>query len=197
MAAFKGQELLGLRGSSEQNLSVAKTDHFILPPMRDEFRNSQTEYALPPLMSPRDFEEFVVGFDKPLVDLVHSYPGTRAVIHSHGRVNAFLERFAAIGIDGLNVLEPPPQGDTVLVDAKRRVGDQLCLIGNIQYDDIVRGTSEGVERLVREAIRDGSPGGGFILSPCASPYESPLSPKGSDNLITYLVKADEFGRQSS
>ena len=30
------------------------------------------EYALPPLMSPRDFEEFVVGYDRKLVDLVHA-----------------------------------------------------------------------------------------------------------------------------
>ena len=151
------------------------------------------EYALPPLMSPRDFDEFVVDFDKPLGDLVHSFPGNRVIIHSHGRVNAFLERFAAIGTDGLNVLEPPPLGDTLLAEAKRRVGNRLCLIGNIQYDDIVRGTPEAVDRLVREAIRDGAPGGGFILSPCASPYESPLPPKASDNLTLYLVKAREYG----
>lgn len=152
------------------------------------------EYALPPLMAPRDFDEFVVAFDHPLVALVHACPGLGVIMHSHGRVNAFLERFVDIGADGLNVLEPPPLGDTRLADAKRRVGDRLCLIGNIQYDDIARGTPDTVERLVREAIQDGAPGGGFILSPCASPYESPL-PRGTrDNLITYLVKGHEYGK---
>ncbi len=152
------------------------------------------EYALPPLMSPKDFEEFVVEYDTPLVQLIHSYPGKAVIVHSHGRVNRFLERFAAIGMDGLNVLEPPPMGDTVLSDAKRRVGDRLCLIGNIQYDDLVRGSKQELDYLVREAIRQGAPGGGFILSPCASPYERPLPQKASEHLVYYLTKGRAYGR---
>ncbi len=152
------------------------------------------EYALPPLMSPRDFEEFVVAYDARLVELIHSYADRYVIVHSHGRVSRFLERFAEIGMDGLNVLEPPPMGDTVLSDAKRRVGDRYCLIGNIQYDDLARGSPEDVERLVIEAIRQGAPGGGFILSPCASPYERPLPRRAGENLIHYLRTAREHGR---
>jgi len=151
------------------------------------------EYALPPLMSPRDFEQFVVAYDAPLVDLVHSYAGRYVIIHCHGRVNRFLERFGAIGMDGLNVLEPPPIGDVVLADAKRRVGDAYCLIGNIQYDDLARGSPADVDRLVGDAIRAGAPGGGFILSPCASPYERPLPRTAAENLRRYLVKARQYG----
>ena len=151
------------------------------------------EYALPPLMSPDDFEEFVVGYDKKLADLIHAYPGNFVIIHSHGRVNRFLERFAHIGMDGLNVLEPPPLGDTVLSDAKKRIGGRVCLIGNIQYDDIVRGTPEQIERRVKESVSQGAPGGGFILSPCASPYERALSKKASDNLIHYLKMGRKYG----
>jgi len=152
------------------------------------------EYALPPLMSPADFEEFVVGYDSRPMRLIHSYPGTYVIVHSHGRVDKFLERFAAIGMDGLNVLEPPPMGDTVLTEAKRRVGERLCLIGNVQYDDVARKSKDHVARLVREAIRQGAPGGGFILSLCASPYERPLPKKASDNLIHYLVKGRQYGK---
>ena len=151
------------------------------------------EYALPPLMSPRDFEEFVVEYDRKLVELVHSYPGKYVIIHSHGRVSKFLERFAAIGMDGLNVLEPPPIGDTILSDAKARIGDRVCLIGNVQYDDLARGTPEHIERLVDDAIREGGARGGFILSPCASPYERPLPAKASRNLIHYLQMGRKHG----
>ncbi len=151
------------------------------------------EYALPPLMSPKDFEEFVVPYDSRLVNLVHSYSDRYVIVHSHGRVNRFLERFAAMGIDGLNVLEPPPIGDTVLSEAKRRVGDSYCLIGNIQYDDVARKTEADVEYLVTEAIRQAGSGGGFILSLCAYPYERTLPRKTSKNLIHYLVKANEHG----
>jgi hypothetical protein len=152
------------------------------------------EYALPPLMSPADFEEFVVEYDRRLIRLVHQAGDCVTIVHSHGRVNRFLERFAATGTDGLNVLEPPPLGDVVLADAKRRVGDAMCLIGNIQYDDLARGDPDGVEKLVQEAIRQGSPGGGFILSPCASPYEPKLTARAAENFIRYLQAADRWGR---
>ena len=152
------------------------------------------EYAIPPLMSPADFDDFVVACDTPLVDLIHRYPDRYVIIHSHGRVNRFLDRFAAIGKDGLNVLEPPPIGDVDLADAKRRVGGKFCLIGNIQYDDLARGGPGDVERLVAGAIAAGAPGGGFILCPCASPYERPLPKHASENLIAYLEAGREFGR---
>jgi uroporphyrinogen-III decarboxylase len=152
------------------------------------------EFALPPLMSPRDFEEFVVQYDTRLFELVHSYPDRYVIVHSHGRVGRFLERFAAMGMDGLNVLEPPPIGDTVLSDAKKRIGGRVCLIGNIQYDDLARGSEEKVERLVADAMAQGAPGGGFILSPCASPYERPLPEKAARNFIHYLRMGREYGR---
>ena len=151
------------------------------------------EYALPPLMSPNDFQEFVVEYDRRLVDLVHSYAGNYTILHSHGKVSHSLEAFADIGTDGLNVLEPPPIGDTDLADAKNRIGDRVCLIGNIQYDDIARGSEGEVERLVAEAIGQGAPGGGFILSPCAYPYERPLPANVSRNLVRYLEIGHEYG----
>jgi len=152
------------------------------------------EYALPPLMSPADFEEFVVEYDRRLVELIHSWPGKYVIVHSHGRVNRFLERFAALGMDGLNVLEPPPLGDVELADAKRRIGKRVCLIGNIQYDDLARSSREQVRQLVRQTLAAGAPGGGFILSPCASPYEHPLPPKAAGNFIEYLRAAHDYGR---
>ena len=151
------------------------------------------EYALPPLMSPRDFDEFVVPYDTRLIEMIHAYPGRYAIVHSHGRVSRFLERFADMGTDGLNVLEPPPLGDVVLADAKQRVGERMCLIGNIQYDDLARSSLAEVDRLVRETIQVGAPGGGFILSPSACPYERPLPPKAARNFIEYLRKAREYG----
>ena len=152
------------------------------------------EYALPPLMSPADFEEFVVAYDTELIKLIHTYPDRRVIVHSHGKVNHFLERFAAMGTDGLNVLEPPPMGDTMLADAKKRIGDRVCLIGNIQYDDLARQSKGQVERLVADAIEQAGTGGGFILSPCASPYERPLPEKASENFIHYLRMGQKYGR---
>lgn len=150
------------------------------------------EYALPPLMSPDDFEEFVVAYDTRLVDRVHRGGGLTQ-IHSHGRVARFLESFARTGTDSLNVLEPPPLGDVALADAKRRVGDRMCLVGNIQYQELVAAAETEVDALVREAIRQGAPGGGFILALCAAPFEVPLPPKAARNLVRYLRAGREYG----
>ena len=37
-------------------------------------------------------------------------------------------------------------------------------------------------------------GGGFILSPCASPYERPLPKRAADNLAHYLLMGRRHGK---
>ncbi len=157
------------------------------------------EYCIPPLMSPRDFEEFVSHYDRQLFTYIREN-GCAAdasdkliLVHSHGKVWQFLEAFRDMGLHGLNVLEPPPMGDVDLAAAKRLIGDEVCLIGNIQYDELARGSLELVESLVREAMAAGKPGGGFILCPCAAPYEHPLPERAARNLVRYLELGHELG----
>ena len=64
------------------------------------------EYALPPLMSPNDFQEFVVEYDTRLISQIHEYPDCYTIIHSHGKVSNFLEQFADTGTDGRKKLDP-------------------------------------------------------------------------------------------
>ena len=97
--------------------------------------------------------------------------------------------FSATGPGPVFIQEQAKQAD-----AKARIGDRVCLIGNIQYDDLARGTPADVERLVRQAIREGGAGGGFILCPCAAPYERPIPAKAAANLIHYLETAYRYGQ---
>jgi hypothetical protein len=151
------------------------------------------EYALPPLMSPEDFDDFVVAYDSRLISQIHEH-GKYTIIHSHGRVGAFLERFAEIGPNGLNVLEPPPHGNVILKDAKERFGKKMCLIGNIQYEEFANYSTNQMEQRVWYCIHDAAEGGGFILSPCASPYEFPIPKKTAENFIHYLKMGRKYGR---
>ena len=66
-------------------------------------------------------------------------------------------------------------GDVDLADAKRRVGKQLCLEGNIEIGELYAAPTETVVALVTEAMAAGKPGGGFILCPSASPHTRTLS----------------------
>jgi len=152
------------------------------------------EYCIPPLMSPRDFEEFVFHYDQQLFAHIRTHTDKLVIVHSHGKVWQFLEAFRDMGVHGLNVLEPPPMGDVDLAAAKRLIGDDVCLIGNIQYDDLARGSLELVEGLVREAMAQGKPGGGFIMCPCAAPYELPLPERAARNIVRYLELGHELGK---
>lgn len=146
------------------------------------------EFATPPLFAPRRFDEYVVRFDQPLVDLVHSY-GCKVIVHCHGRLNAVLERFVDMGVDGLHPIETTPMGDVTLLGAKARVGDRLCFVGNVQIGDMMSAQPDEIRRQVR-AIRAQVPTG-MILSTSATPYESPMSGRLMENYIAAIEAASE------
>jgi len=151
------------------------------------------EYALPPLMSPSDFDEFVMGYDRPLCELVHAHGGL-IYCHSHGKVRRFLDRFVAMGADGLHPLEPVgATGDCDLPEVKATFGDRLCLMGNVQYDDFARLTPAAMRQTVRDAVLAGKPGGRFVLCPSCTPYHNPLPPTVEGNIIAFIEAGLEYG----
>ena len=138
------------------------------------------EFVIPPNQPPAFFDEYVGAFDAQIFDLVHRY-GKLAVVHCHGKVAAFLERFADMGAEAIHPLEPPPSGDVEIAEAKQQVGDRLCLIGNIEYRELAEATAVEIQERVKALIRDAGSGGGLIVSPCSGLYEVPLAPKTADN----------------
>ena len=155
---------------------------------RPIFHVSGSEYATPPLLRPRQFDDYVMRFDQPLLALMHRY-GCKVLVHCHGRANGVLERFIDMGVDGLHPLEAPPMGDITLAEAERRVGDKLCLVGNLQIGDMMRNEpSEIREQVLR--IREDVPTG-MILSTSATPYETVLSQRLLENYLVALDAAAE------
>ena len=151
------------------------------------------ELCIPPLQSPADFDEFVVQFDSQLNGLVHDYGG-KVWVHSHGRMDAVLEKFVELGCDCLNPIEPPPMGDVTLAEAKRRVGDRLCLEGNIEKGDLYRAEPGVIRAQVRQAIEQAAPGGGLILCPTAGIQEWPVcSDRTRDNFLDFIEAGLEYG----
>ena len=95
-------------------------------------------------LGPEAFEVLIKPYDRELVDIIHKYGGI-AHYHNHGNVARFLEDFVDLDIDVIAPLEAPPCGDIDLTDAKRRIGDEMCLMGNI--DDMMVLSSAGVEEV--------------------------------------------------
>jgi len=136
---------------------------------------SGPEMVCPTFLPPRYFYEFVVRYDKPIVKAIHE-DGGYAMMHCHGKVNKVLESFSEIGLDAVHPVEAPPIGDVPLSEAKRRIGRDLCLRGNVQLADLdLLGVAQ-IDGVCRAAIGDAAEGGGFILEPTATPLpNTPLS----------------------
>ncbi len=129
------------------------------------FMTYALEMLIPPWMGKSLFEKFVFPFDKQVNDVIHTIGG-RHRAHCHGNCGGFLDRFADMGIDSVEPLEPPPYGNNILTEAKQSVGKRMLLSGNIATQPFCLDSFaiEDVRNLVQAAIEDGAPGGGFILS---------------------------------
>jgi uroporphyrinogen decarboxylase len=118
------------------------------------------------VISPKIFDAFVGPYDKPIIDRAHA-AGQKIVYHTCGGMMPFLERLAALGPDAMETFTPAGMGgDTVLSEAKKRIGDKVCMIGGFdQKEYFTRGTPAQTRAAVRECFEDAGKGGGYILCP--------------------------------
>jgi len=124
------------------------------------------EVYLPPLMGPKDFDDFVYKYDKPLCDLIHEHGGY-VWVHSHNKVRNFLDRFIDMGVDVLNPLEPGPNGDICLSEVVETYKNRIGLEGNIEIQEILLSSKERLAALIDECVEAGEKSGRFILCPSA------------------------------
>lgn len=134
------------------------------------------EYASPPYLPPRLFRQYVVDYDQPMVDAIHRHGGF-ARIHSHGNLKDILDAIVSMGVDGLDPIEPPPQGDVELRLVREQYGRDLVLFGNLEMADIENLPTDQFAEKVKKALEEGtsSEGRGFVLMPSACPYGRELS----------------------
>ena len=77
-----------------------------------------------------------------------------------------------------------------LAKVKALVGDKVCLVGNIDCAHLLpHGSVEEVYAAVRQAIADGGPGGGYIVTSSNSIHSS-CKP---ENLIAMVEACKQYG----
>ncbi len=153
-----------------------------------------SEYASEPFLPPSLYEAYEVRYTQPIVEAIQRYGGY-ARLHSHGRLANILPYIAGMGVDGLDPIEPPPQGDIELIDVRRRYGDQMVLFGNIEASEIENLPPDTFEERVREALREGTAGTGrgFVLMPSACPYGREINARVMANYHTMMCLANAYG----
>ena len=110
-----------------------------------------------PYFSPEIFKELVL----PRYQRVAEKITLPWVVHSDGNLLPFLDDLVEVGITGLHPLE---KGAMDIRDVKKRYGDRLCLLGNLDLNILGMGTREDVRDEVRGLIEDVGPGGGYIIT---------------------------------
>lgn len=132
----------------------------------DAFRIVGGEYVTVQL-GPKAFERLITPFDTELCGIMRHY-GAIAYYHNHGPIMPWLEPIADLGIDALDPMEAPPWGDCDLNEARRRLGDRVCMVGNLDDMEVLeQWDADTVRALGRERI-DKAGHTGFILGGTAS-----------------------------
>ena len=158
----------------------------------DQYRICGPEYATPPYLPHELFRRYVPPYVGEIVELIHA-KGSRARFHCHGHVAQALDLVVEMECDAIDPVEAPPDGDIELAEVKRCVGNALCIFGNLQLKLLELGSREDVAAKVKQCMEDAKAGGGYVITPTASPIDSPLSMKTEENYLTFFETAQKFG----
>ena len=136
-----------------------------------------------PFFSPRVFRELVL----PRYERIAEKITIPWIIHSDGNILPFLDDLVDLGIAGLH---PIQKGAMDIRDMKKRYGDRLCLLGNVDLNLLGIGTPEEVEAEVRALIKDVGPGGGYIVT-SGNSLAGYLNP---ENVMALSQAVQEYGQ---
>jgi hypothetical protein len=123
-----------------------------------------SEHCGPGVVHPRVFRRMITPYDRRIVDLIHEHGGI-VNYHTHGKLHDILDEIAEIGVDVMSPIETGLRGDVTLSEVKARVGDRICLKGNL--DDLAFLAQVGPDEVRAAAgacIAQAAAGGGYILS---------------------------------
>ena len=139
------------------------------------------------LMSPAQYAEFLAPYHTEIVENVHS-KGAKIFKHSDGDLWPILDMLVDCGFDGIHPIQPQCMD---IGEAKKHLAGKACVMGNIDCMYLLcEGTTEEVEKTVRETIEAAAPGGGYIMSSSNSIHPG-CKP---ENYIAMVEAARKYGK---
>lgn len=114
-------------------------------------------------VSPRLFGRHLADSYRLTTRMLHRHDKV-LVVHAGGPIARLLEPLAAAGVDGVQGVAGPPQGNTTLVEARQLAGPEMTLWGGIAQDYLldVHG-EEALKAAVRQAAEEAAGDGRAIL----------------------------------
>lgn len=126
-----------------------------------------SEWLTPPMASPALYDALVQEQERSLIEYVRENSDAAVHVHCHGRVRDVLPKIIDRGADYTEPVEPPPDGDITMAEAKGVAAGRITLGGNIECRLLAAGTQEEVDAAARAAFEGGNER--FILQPTAGP----------------------------
>lgn len=123
---------------------------------------SDYSFNVNPFFSPEIFEELIVPH---LSQTIAAYRelGFYTIKHTDGNINPIIEQIVNCKPDALHSIDP--QGSMVLSDVRKKYGDRICTVGNVNCGLLQTGTDEEAAEDVRRSLREGMDGNyGYIFS---------------------------------
>jgi MtaA/CmuA family methyltransferase len=109
-------------------------------------------------ISKSQYEEWGAPYTKRLVNLIKR-SGAKTILHICGNTTDRLELMAGTGVDCLSL-----DGAVNFEDARRILGPQFCLMGNVDTTLMAMGEAEAVEEKAKETIQKAGRDGCLLLS---------------------------------
>ena len=136
------------------------------------------------------YKEFVAPYEDRIYKAIRQH-GLKSYVHTCGAIGDRLDLMSETSVDGIDTLDPPPLGTVNLAEAKSKYGDRFFFKGNLDaVNEMLGADDETFEQAVKQRIRIGKPGSGYILSSACSvaPHVKP------DRLGRLAELATEFGQ---
>jgi len=115
-----------------------------------------------PFFTKDQFDELIVPYLKGCIDEYRKM-GYYSIKHTDGNIMPILKQMADCGPDAFHSLDP--QGGVKIPEVGKVVGDEICLIGNVNCGLLQTGSEEDVRRDVLRSLREGMANGrGYVFS---------------------------------
>jgi uroporphyrinogen decarboxylase len=142
-----------------------------------------------PLLSPAQFERFMVPHLRRLVELGHAYR-LKVQLHCCGGFEPLIPAMISIGMDGLHAIQPCCRGMD-LARLKDCYGRAILFNGAIDsHRVLINGTPESVRQRTRDVLRIMAPGGGYVAG---ASHDYILEETPVENVVAMFDAVAEYG----
>jgi uroporphyrinogen decarboxylase len=175
IALFENEELINSLNERLGNLVLSMFEYFAQSNVVDAiWYSDDIAYTNSLMVSPQVLDKYFFPWLKKIGNLAKQY-NKPFIYHTDGILYDVMDRIIDCGVEAIHPIEPKAMN---IADVKKRYGNKLCLIGNIDVDLLSRGTTDQIKKNVYKNVEEAGYNGGYCV--------------GSGNSIPEYVKLENY-----